>query len=99
MTTFSSDVVGAILRHMNGDHTADSLAIVQAFAEPSATAATMTGVDSAGGTWDAEVDGETRTVTVPWPGPVVERADIRREVVALHDAAVERLGLPVREAH
>lgn len=99
MTTFSSDVVDAILGHMNGDHTADSLAIVRAFAEPSATSATMTGLDAAGGTWDAEVDGRTRTVTVPWRGPVVERADIRREVVALYDAAVERLGLPAREAH
>jgi len=99
MTTFSADVVGAILHHMNDDHTDDSLAIVRAFAEPAASAATMTDVDASGGTWDVEVDGVSRTVVVPWLGPVVERADVRREVVALHDAAVEKLGLPVREAH
>lgn len=99
MTTFPSDVVDAILHHMNDDHTDDSLAIVRAFAEPSATAATMTGFDSADTTWDAEVDGTTRAVTIPWLGPVVERADVRREVVHLYDVAVEKLGLPAREAH
>jgi len=92
-------VVDAICHHMNDDHTEDSLAIVRAFAEPDATAATMTGVDSAGGTWDVDVDGTSRSVDVAWLGPVVERADIRREVVHLHDAAVEKLGLPAREAH
>ncbi|MCL3817043.1 DUF2470 domain-containing protein [Aeromicrobium wangtongii] len=99
MTTFSSDVVDAILGHMNGDHTADNLAIVRAFAEPAATSATMTGLDEFGGTWDAVVDGEARPVTIPWLGTVAERADVRREVVALYDAAVERLGLPARETH
>ena len=99
MTTFSAEVVGAILHHMTDDHTDDSLTIVRAFVDPAASAATMTGVDAAGGTWDVEVDGTTRSATVPWLGPVVERADVRREVVHLHDAAVARLGLPAREAH
>lgn len=99
MTTFSTDVVDAILHHMNDDHTADGLAIVRAFAEPAATAVTMTGFDSAGTSWDAEVAGVTRPVTIAWLGPVVERADVRREIVHLYDAAVEKLGLPAREAH
>ncbi|MFC5676552.1 DUF2470 domain-containing protein [Aeromicrobium endophyticum] len=99
MTSFSPDVVGAILHHMNDDHTDDSLTIVRAFADPAAEAATMTGVDAEGGTWDVVVDGRTRSHTVPWLGQVVERADIRREVVRLHDAAVAELGLPAREAH
>jgi hypothetical protein len=52
MTTFPTEVVDAILRHMNDDHTDDSLAIARAFADPAATAATMTTFDADGGTWD-----------------------------------------------
>jgi hypothetical protein len=99
MTSFSPDVVGAILRHMNDDHGDDSLTIVRAFVDPAAEAATMTDVDAQGGTWDVVVDGRAQPHTVPWLGQVVERSDIRREVVQLHDAAVARLGLPAREAH
>lgn len=99
MTSFSPDVVAAILHHMNDDHTDDSLAITRAFAEPDAETATMTGFDGDTTTWDVTVAGETRPVTIPWLGPVVERADVRREVVALYDEAVRRLGLPPREAH
>ena len=99
MTSFSPDVVGAILHHMNDDHTDDSLTIVRAFADPAADAATMTDVDADGGTWEVVADGRTQSHTVPWLGQVVDRADIRREVVRLHDAAVAQLGLPAREAH
>jgi hypothetical protein len=98
-TIFSDDVVAAILHHMNDDHTDDSLAITRAFAEPAAETATMTGFDAEATSWEVAVGGEVRAVTIPWLGPVVERADVRREVVALYDAAVERLGLPAREAH
>ncbi|MET0448857.1 MAG: DUF2470 domain-containing protein [Aeromicrobium sp.] len=99
MTTFPTEVVDAVLHHMNDDHTDDSLVIVRAFAEPDATAATMTGLDSAGGTWDVEVAGASRIVTVSWTEPAVERADLRREVVRLYDQAVEKLGLPARDGH
>jgi hypothetical protein len=99
MTSFSPDVVSAILHHMNDDHTHDSLAIVRAFVDRAAEAATMTDVDAEGGTWDVVVGGRTQSHTVPWLGPVVERADIRREVVHLHDAAIAKLGLSVSEAH
>lgn len=99
MTTFPAEVVEAVLHHMNDDHTDDSLVIVRAFADPAAAVATMTGLDSAGGTWDVEVDGSTRVVTIPWTEPAVERADLRREVVRLYDLAVERLGLPARGGH
>ena len=96
---FRDDVVAAVLSHMNDDHADDSLVIVRGFAEPQASAATMSGLDAAAGEWSAVVDGEQRTVRIPWLGPVAERADIRREVVALYDAARERLGMPAREAH
>jgi hypothetical protein len=99
MTIFSPDVVDAVLRHMNDDHTDDSLTIVRAFVDPSAEAATMTDVDATGGSWDVVAGGETRSATVPWLGPVVERADIRREVVRLHEAAVAQLGPAVEAVH
>jgi hypothetical protein len=97
--TFDEDVVAAVLSHMNDDHTDDSLVIVRGFAEPRATAATMTGLDTEAGEWSAEVAGEKHRVRIPWLGPVSERADIRREVVALYDAGLERLGLPPRQPH
>jgi hypothetical protein len=97
--TFDEDVVAAVLSHMNDDHTDDSLVIVRGFAEPRATAATMTGLDTEAGEWSAEVAGEKHHVRIPWLGPVSERADIRREVVALYDAGLERLGLPPRQPH
>lgn len=97
--TFDEDVVAAVLSHMNDDHTDDSLVIVRGFAEPRATAATMTGLDAEASEWSADVDGEKLPVRIPWLGPVADRADIRREVVALYDAGLERLGLPAREPH
>lgn len=99
MTTFSADVVDAILHHMNDDHTDDGLAIVRAFAEPAATAVTMTGFDSTATAWDVSTGADSRSVTIAWLGPVVERADVRREIVHLYDEAVQKLGLPAREAH
>lgn len=95
--TFDEDVVAAVLSHMNDDHGDDSLVIVRGFAEPKAKAATMTGLDAEAGVWTADVDGEMHHVRIPWLGPVADRADIRREVVALYDAGLDRLGLPPRE--
>jgi putative heme iron utilization protein len=99
MTPFPPEVVTAVLHHMNDDHTDDSLLIVRAFGAPDATGATMTGLDAEGGDWTAQVQGVPVPVRVPWPVPVVERADIRRAVVVLHDTARERLGLPPRGEH
>ncbi|SDE20490.1 DUF2470 domain-containing protein [Rhodococcus tukisamuensis] len=93
MTSFDDSVIAAVTGHMNGDHTADNLLIVRAFGEPSATAARMTGLDTEAGEWAAEVDGAETTVRVPWLGPVTDRGSIRTEVVALYQAACERLGV------
>ncbi|WP_091228070.1 DUF2470 domain-containing protein [Microbacterium sp. 3J1] len=102
--TFESDVVGAILRHMNGDHTDDNLLIARAFSPASEaasagaiTAAVMTGLDGDGGTWEVTRGSATTELRVPWPGgPIDERPAVRREVVALYDLACEKLGVEPR---
>ncbi|WP_293699055.1 DUF2470 domain-containing protein [uncultured Agrococcus sp.] len=97
--TFDAEIVTAVLRHMNGDHTDDNLLITRAFSEnPDAiTAATMTGVDGEAGVWEVTRDGETEELRIPWPGgPISERPEIRREVVVLYDQALQRLGLEPR---
>ena len=96
MTEFSSDVVTAVLAHMNDDHPEDSLLIARAFANASATSATMTSLDGNGGTWDYTLGDDTLSATVPWSGPITERPEIRREIVVLYDAACARLGLEPR---
>ncbi|MFF2052975.1 DUF2470 domain-containing protein [Leifsonia sp. NPDC058194] len=92
--TFDDAALADVLGHMNSDHTGDNLLIVRAVGRPEAVSATMTGFDGEGGDWLAELaDGTTAELHVPWPGgPITERPEVRREVVALHDEAVRRLG-------
>lgn len=97
---FESDVVAAILRHMNDDHIDDNLLIARAFATTSdlkITDAVMTDLDGDGGIWQITRAGIAEELRVPWPsGPIDERAAVRREVVALYDAACEKLGVEAR---
>jgi len=94
MATFSEDTVSAVLAHMNGDHLDDNLLIVRAHGAPEATAASLSGVDGDAGTWTVMgPEGPIDDVRIPWPsGPITEREEIRREVVALYEAAREQLG-------
>ncbi|TYL55386.1 DUF2470 domain-containing protein [Nocardioides sp. BGMRC 2183] len=94
MTTFEPAVVDAVLAHMNDDHVEDNLLIVRANGAPGAASAVMIGLDTEAGVWEAVgPEGGTEHVRVPWPaGPISERAEIRREVVALYDAACRALG-------
>jgi hypothetical protein len=97
---FAADVVAVVLRHMNGDHTDDNLLIVRAFAPASGdeiTDAVMTAFDGDGGEWRFTRGAATEFVRVPWPGgPIDERPAVRREIVALYDAACARLGVAPR---
>ena len=81
------EAVARAIAHMNDDHAEDSLLIVRELAEPSATAARMTGIDGHGGTWVATVAGEERVVRIAWPARVADRTGIRDAVVALHRQA------------
>ena len=52
----------------------------------------MTTLDEHGGTW--EHDGVE--LTLPWSTTISERAEIRREIVALYEAACARLRIEPR---
>lgn len=97
---FEPEVVSAILRHMNDDHTDDNILIARAFATASdlpITDAVMTDLDGDGGVWQITRAGVAEELRVPWPGgPIDERPAVRREVVAIYDAACERLGVDPR---
>ncbi len=96
VATFPDDVVRGVLAHMNDDHRDDSLLIVRAFADPDASAATMTTLDTLGGTWVYTSGGANHELTVPWSAELTQRPEIRREIVRLYDAACERLGVQPR---
>jgi hypothetical protein len=81
---------------MNSDHHDDNELIARAFGDPDATSATMTALDSSGGTWMYTAPAGETELTVPWSTTISERAEIRREIVALYDAACERLGITPR---
>jgi len=96
---FDDAALTGVLRHMNGDHAEDILLIVRAFApESEVIAATMIGFDGDGGDWRAQpLTGDEFVVRVPWPGgPITERAEVRREIVAIYDESCRRLGIQPR---
>jgi hypothetical protein len=94
--TFPTETIEAVLAHMNSDHNDDNLLIARAFGDPDATAATMTTLDESGGTWSYTAGGAATELTVPWSTTIAERPEIRREIVALYDAACARLGIEPR---
>ena len=96
---FDDSVRAGVLGHMNGDHGDDNLLIARAFGPGGdIAAATMTGFDGDAGTWLATfAGGDAVEVRVPWPGgPISERPEVRREIVALYDEACSRLGIEPR---
>lgn len=97
--TFDAATVSGVLGHMNFDHADDNLLIARAFAEQGdIVASEMAGFDGAAGTWRVtDAAGETSELRVPWPGgPITERPEVRREIVALYDDACRRLGVTPR---
>jgi hypothetical protein len=93
--TFSADVVEAICRHMNDDHPADCLRMVQGLAGVEATGATMSGLDADNAYFRADTHDGPVEVTLPWSERLTERAQVRLEVVRMHEEASRALGLEV----
>lgn len=84
---------------MNADHADDNLLIVRAYGDAREPAsAALRDIDGDGGVWTAtRKDGGEVVIRVPWPGgQITERREVRREIVALYDAACRRLGLTPR---
>lgn len=97
MAVFPPEVVAAVLHHMNDDHIEDNVLIVRAFADRDVSDASMHDLDENGGTWRYAFEGEEQQLHIPWPSaPLLERGDIRRDIVALYDAACEKLGVAAR---
>lgn len=96
---FDDAVVSAVLTHMNDDHRDDNLLIARAFSPfPDVLVSTMTTFDGDAGQWHiVTAEGVEEVLRVPWPGgPIAERPAVRREIVALYDAACARLGVEPR---
>lgn len=97
--SFDESVRGAVLSHMNDDHRDDNLLIARAFGpHDDVVSATMQGFDGDGGQWSAQTpDGAVIAFRVAWlGGPITERPEVRREIVALYDEACARLGVEPR---
>lgn len=81
---------------MNDDHAADNLLIARAFGDRDAQVARMIGVDGLAGYWSYSpalaASASEVSLRVPWNQPITERAEIRREIVALYDRACLELG-------
>lgn len=95
---FDDAALAGVLGHMNDDHTEDNLLIARAFGPSDAQSAAMTGFDGEGGEWSVtRADGTVFLLRVPWPqGPITERREVRREIVALYDESCRRLGIEPR---
>ncbi len=91
--TFAPDVVTAICRHMNGDHADDCLRMVQGLGGVDATAATMTGLDGDVARFSATTPTGEVEVVLPWSARLTERAQVRTEVVRMHEQACRELGI------
>lgn len=96
---FDAETLAGVLAHMNSDHGDDNILIARAFhPAPEPVLATMLGFDGDGGEWlVTSADGAETPIRVPWPGgPITERREVRREIVALYDEACARLGIEPR---
>lgn len=89
---FGSEVVTAVVSHMNSDHAEDSVVICKVFGgRPDITEAAMVGLDGFGADFDVNGPGGPERVRVAWSRAISERAEIREEVARLFHEADERL--------
>lgn len=94
MNPFAPEVIAAITKHMNHDHTDDTLVICRgAGGHPGATAAVMDGFDATGADFTVTVDGAPVTTRIQWARALSERAEVRPEIVRLYHESREKLGL------
>lgn len=96
---FTPDVVAAILRHMNHDHGSDAAVICRGLGGVAdVTAALTTAVDADGIEFAAQTLAGPRTVRIAWRTPILERPQVRSEVVWMYHESCRRLGIEPRTA-
>jgi hypothetical protein len=94
---FDDAVVAAVVKHMNADHSDDSLLICRTLGgQPSARDARMVGFTPEHAVFSARIDGGDVDVRVPWSGAVRERSDVRAEIVGMYEAACAEAGIAPR---
>ncbi len=96
---FGQDVIAAVCRHMNEDHSNDSLLICRMLGGmPRATEARAVSVDAQAMHFTATVAGVPTRVAVRFAEPVSERPQIRLAVVELYERACAVAGVPIHNA-
>lgn len=94
---FTSDVIAAIMRHMNGDHADDCRVICQGLGgQPRATDAAMSGMDADGMDFLATVDGAPVPVRIPFTERLTERRQVRVQAARMYREACAVLGIAPR---
>ena len=89
---FGPGVVAAVTAHVNDDHGDACVDIVRGLGNVrDAGEACLDDVDAEAATFAAVVDRRVVRVRVPWSRRISERAEIRTEIVAMHERAVAAL--------
>jgi len=78
---------------MNEDHPDDCVTMVRGLGGVDASSATMTDLDELGADFEVVTGEGTSVVRLPWSRRLTERAEVRTEVVAMHERACRELGI------
>jgi hypothetical protein len=90
---FDDDVVQAICAYMNSDPTESNLTIVQGLSgDRTVTRAELVTFDGDGATFKAHSPSGEREVRFSWNRPITERAEVREQLFALLDRAMDSFG-------
>lgn len=88
------EVIEGVRRHMNGEHRDDALRIVRGLSNlANAQSASLADLTPDAAVFEAMVDDTPTRVAIAWERPIVERMDIRLDIVRMHTQACEALGI------
>jgi len=91
--TFDEEVVTAICDYMNSDPTESNLTIVQGLsADRTVTRADLISFDGDGATFRAYSPEGEREVRFAWDRPISERPEVREQLFALLNRAMDAFG-------
>ena len=92
--TFDDDVVQAICTYMNNDPMESNLTIVQGITgDREVVKAELISFDGDGADFRAHrPDGATQDIRIPWQRKISERPEVRQQLFALLDQAMDAFG-------